>query len=467
MFVGRKSELNEMNRLYQQNQFQFYVLYGRRRIGKTTLIKEFMKDKRGLFFVAQEANDYMNLVNISKRIYEFFHLPSTLAPFDNWNGVFDFIAEKAKKEKFIVAFDEFPYAAKENPEIKSIIQNCIDQHLKDTNLFLILCGSQIGFMEHEVLGYNSPLYGRRTAQLHLDKFSYIDAHQLLNGVSNEDCIKYYSCFGGTPHYLSQIDLTLSFEDNIKRLYFSISGYMYNETTMLLQQELREPAFYNSIITIISSGANRISEIADKLHEDRTKVNKYIQTLIQLNILVKTYPFGEDKASSKKGLYEIEDNSYDFWYHFVFPNLTEIESGNGIFIADEILANDLNTFIGKKFEKICTQYLRIKNLNNSLPFSATSFGTWWGNDPVEKSEYDIDIIADNKRSKKVIIAECKWKNHLDDINEIRKIISKKHLFPQYDERYYYFFSKIPFTEQAKQFAKDTQNLTLLTQQDLFI
>lgn len=455
-----------MNQLYHEDKFQLFVLYGRRRIGKTTLIKEFLKDKKGFFFTAQEANNYMNLIQFSKKIYDFFHLPLTLAPFENWNAAFDFISEKAKKEKFVVAFDEFPYAAKEQPEIKSIIQNCIDHQLKDTKLFLILCGSQISFMEHEVLGYKSPLYGRRTAQLHLNEFNYREAYELLKGISYEDCIKYYSCFGGTPHYLSQIDVSQTFEENIKRLYFSISGYMYNESSMLLQQELREPSFYNSIITVISSGANRITEIADKLHEDRSKVNKYIQTLIKLDVLTKTYPFGEDIVSSKKGIYEIGDNSYDFWYHFIFPNISEIESGNGDYIAEESLEYDLQGFLGKKFEKICMQYLRMKNIENLLPFHATSFGTWWGNDPKEKKEYDIDIIADNKRQKKVIIAECKWKNQIDDVKEIKKMMAKDYLFPAYKERWYCIFSKVPYSPQALQMAEENSHLILLTYEDLF-
>lgn len=383
MFIGRENELKNLNELYQQNKFQLFVLYGRRRIGKTTLIREFLRDKKGIFFTAQEANDYMNLLQISKKIYEFFDFPLSLPPFDHWNAVFDFISEKAKNERFVLAFDEFPYVAKEKPEIKSILQNCIDQKLKDTNLFMILCGSQISFMEHEVLGYKSPLYGRRTAQLYLTEFHFKEAYDLLKGVSYEDCVKYYACIGGTPHYLSQINVNDTFEENIRRLFFSISGYMYNEASMLLQRELREPSFYNSIITVISNGANKITEIADKLHEDRSKVNKYIQTLIQLDVITKSFPFHEDRMTSKKGIYEISDNSYDFWYRFVFPNMSEIENGNGNFVAEDVLTYELSSFVGKKFEKICEQYLRIKNLENKLPFKAISFGTWWGNDPVEK------------------------------------------------------------------------------------
>ena len=321
-------------------------------------------------------------------------------------------------------------------------------------------------MEHEVLGYQSPLYGRRTSQLHLNGFSYLDVYKLLQGVRHEECLKYYACFGGTPHYLSQINKKISFEDNIKHLFFDVAGYMYNETSMLLQQELREPAFYNSIITVISSGATKITEIADKLHEDRTKVNKYIQTLIRLGILMKKCPFGEDVAISKKSIYEIRDNSYDFWYRFVFPNIGEIETGNGDIIADEIFEYDLSTYIGKKFENICKQYLIQQNLKNKLPFRSTAMGTWWGNDPVEKKEYDIDIIAANARQKNILIAECKWRNQLDDVAELMKIMSKEYLFGEYQHRWYYFFSKIPYSEQAQILAKEKGNITLLTYDDLF-
>jgi len=468
MFVGRDAELQTLNRLYSKDTFQMVVLYGRRRIGKTTLITKFIEDKPALFFTAQEANDRINLQMFSKKVYRFFNIPTGAGHFEGWYDAFEFLAQKAKEQRFVLAFDEFPYAAEENKSLKSILQNVIDHALKDTNLFLILCGSHMSFMENEVLGYKSPLFGRRTAQIKLSGFDYFNASKMLASFSYEDKIKFYSCIGGTPHYIAQVDDSLSFEDNIKQLYFDISGYLYNEPMMLLQQELREPAMYNSIISAIAGGASKINEIATRLSEDRSKVNKYITTLMNLHILVKDYPFGEDLESSRKGIYKILDNCYAFWYRFVFQNLTEIESNTGGIVADaEVFGESLSNYIGAlAFEEICQQYLMRKNLKGELPFTATSFGKWWGNDPVQKQQSDFDAIAANRKEKKILCCECKWKNTLADYTEIQKLMNKNHLLSEYQERYYYFFSKVDFSKQAKTLEKENKNLKLITLDMLF-
>ncbi|MDR0287966.1 MAG: ATP-binding protein [Clostridiales bacterium] len=175
MFVGRDKELSVLNKLYEEKTFQMVVIYGRRRIGKTTLISEFITGKPAIFFTAQEVNDTLNLNQFSKQVYNFFDMPVSTRAFVNWNNAFEFLAEKAKNRQIILAFDEFPYAAAANRSLRSILQTAIDHDLKTTGLFLILCGSHMSFMENEVLGYKSPLFGRRTAQIRLDGFDYYDA----------------------------------------------------------------------------------------------------------------------------------------------------------------------------------------------------------------------------------------------------------------------------------------------------
>ena len=267
MFIGREHELNKLQQLYREDKFQMVVLYGRRRIGKTTLISKFIEDKPAIFFTAQEANDAINLAAFSRKVYRFFGIPDSTGSFSDWNAALEFIGEKAKEQQFVLAFDEFPYAATENRSLKSIFQNAIDHLLKNSRLFLILCGSQVSFMENDVLGYKSPLFGRRTAQFKLEGFDYYDAARMLEGFCDEDKVRLYSCIGGTPHYLAQVNPHESFEENIQRLYFDISGYLYNEPMMLLQQELREPAMYNSIISVIARGASRLNEIATGISEE--------------------------------------------------------------------------------------------------------------------------------------------------------------------------------------------------------
>ena len=467
MFVGREAEMNTLEKLYKKGEFQLVVLYGRRRVGKTTLINKFIETKPNIFFVAQEANDYINLEMFSSRIYEFFGMPLTMGGFKTWYDAFDYLANKAMEKRFILVIDEFPYAVEENHSIKSILQNVIDHKLKNTNMFVILCGSHMSFMENEVLGYKSPLFGRRTAQIRLEGFDYIDSSTLLSNYSNEDKVKYYGCIGGTPHYLAQIDQNESFESNIKDLYFNISGYLYDEPMMLLQQELREPAMYNSIISAIASGCSRLNEISTKINEESSKTVKYLNTLIGLRIIYKEYPFGEDIASSRKGVYRISDLCFSFWYRYVFPNKQGIEQGVGDIIAETEAFPKLSDYIGKPpFEEICRQYLIRQNRMGNLPFAATSFGCWWGNDSKENKQADIDVIAANKNDKKIIIGECKWKNQFNDVGEIKKLMDKTYLIPGYQEYYFMFFSKVPFSTGAKKLEKETPNLKLLELDMLF-
>jgi len=442
MFVGRENELMALNKLYEEKCFHMVVLYGRRRIGKTTLISEFIKGKPAIFFTAQEANDKMNLERFSKSVYKYFDIPESTGMFANWNDAFDFLYTKAKECQFILAFDEFPYAASANRALKSILQTAIDHKLKNTGIFIVLCGSQVGFMENEVLGYKSPLFGRRTAQIMLEGLDYFDAGKLLGQFSNEDKIKLYSCIGGTPHYLAQVKPGESFEENIKRLYFEKTGYLLGEPMMLLQQELREPAMYNSIITTIAGGASRLNEIATKIGEDSPKVSKYLSTLINLQIIRKIFPFGENSQNSRKGIYLIADNCYSFWYRFVFPNKHEIDTGSGDLLAEsEVFGERLSAYLGKPpFETICLQYLIRANRAKKLPFLCTGFGSWWGNDHVEKKQSDIDVIAANRATKQLIIGECKWKDGNVPENDIVKLLDKARLLSGFSETFHYLFTK---------------------------
>jgi AAA+ ATPase superfamily predicted ATPase len=444
MFVGRDRELSTLNNLYKEPTFQMVVIYGRRRVGKTTLISEFISGKPSIYYTAQEVNDALNLRQFSKKVYSFFNLPESTGTFESWNSAFDFIADRAKERRFILAFDEFPYAASANRSLKSILQISVDHSFKNTGLFLILCGSQVGFMENEVLGYKSPLFGRRTAQIKLGGFDYCDAGKMLGSFSAQDKVRLYACVGGIPQYLSQVRATESFEENIKRLYFDKFGYLFVEPTMLLHQELREPAMYNSIITAIAGGASRLNEIAGKVNEDSPKVSKYLQTLLNLQIINKAYPFGENPKNSRKGIYRIADNCYSFWYKFVFQNMPEIESGNGDIIADTVMNDEaLSSYIGNPpFEAICLQYLRRMNAAKQLPFTATVFGTWWGADAVEKRQTDLDVIAANRQTRQIILGECKWRDNINYRVEIEKFIGKRYLLPEYSERHYYLFVKLP-------------------------
>ena len=322
-FIGREKELNDLNELYQRNKFQLFVLYGRRRVGKTTLLNEFCKDKDSIFYSAEQSNEKLNLEKFSAQVFHFYQ-ETSLEPFSSWTNAMSYINEHQQDKRLILVIDEFPYLVK-NRALLSELQHLIDHKLKEGNLFIVLCGSYMGFMEKEVLGSKSPLFGRRTGQLHMKSFNYQTAVKFLDGFTDVEKLELYGAFGGTPLYLQQVNPKETFEENIKRAYLKNTSYLYEESLLLLRQEVQEPGVYSAIIESIASGYTKANEISTKIGEDAAKCLKYIKTLCELGILYKETPWG-DKESSRKTIYGISDFMFRFWYRYVFTNRSLVETG---------------------------------------------------------------------------------------------------------------------------------------------
>lgn len=462
MFFGRERELKRLNEMYESGGFEFPVIYGRRRIGKTTLIQEFCKDKKTIFFVASEANEKINLDNFSTQVY------SVLDPknagnsfFSNWENAFDYVFEVAKSERITLVIDEYPYLAESYRPISSILQHHIDHKFKDSKLFLILCGSSMSFMEYQVMGYKSPLYGRRTAQFKVLPFNFFESIQFVKTFNPEDQAVFYGITGGIPEYLNKIDEKISVKENIIKLFLRPDGHLYEEPTNLIKQELREPSTYNGIIEAIAKGATRLSEIATKGGGlESNKCAKYLRSLIDLGIIKKEFPVTE--TVSKKSIYVLEDQMFRFWYRFVFSNMSSIVSG----FSDELYENEvkpqLNSFMGITFEEICKQYMFELMRKDELPFFIGNMGRWWGNDPNNKCEAEIDIMT--QRGKNAIFAECKWRNEKTDIGVIESLIDKSRIF-NYKNNYFYLFSKSGFTKTVIDRATENQNIRLIAFEEM--
>ncbi|WKV07641.1 ATP-binding protein [Thermoanaerobacterium sp. CMT5567-10] len=456
MFIGREYELETLNSLYNEDRFHFIVMYGRRRVGKTTLLTEFCKDKPSIFFVAEEYNDKIALESFSDKILLYFGLNGIVGKFESWEKAFLFLGQQAKDERLVVVIDEFPYIVNSNKSIPSILQNLIDHHLKDTKLFLIVCGSSMSFIEKEVLSYKSPLYGRRTSQLIVEPFNFFDSRKFFPSYSFEEQVIAYGVLGGIPQYLSIFDDKCNVYENIKTKILDKSSYLYEEPKLLLRQEVREPALYNSIIEAIATGSSKLNEISTKVGINTDKCSKYISTLIDLKILEKVTPI-ELKAKSRKSIYKIKDNFFRFWYRFVFNNKALIEQG----LLDEVIENkikmSMNDFLGLVYEEICIDYLKILNKNKKLPFIFEEIGKWWGNNPYKRREEEIDIVAINNDN--IIFGECKWQNQKTDMAVLNGLIEKSSLF-DYPNKYYVLFSKSGFTSEVANFASYSNNIILV-------
>ena len=324
MFIGREREVAALDRLYESNKFEFAVIYGRRRVGKTALINHFIDNKEAIYFMGVESNEKQNLENFSKSIIEYSSGIEAETSFLSFQAALEYVFKLAEKKRLILAIDEYPYVARSSKSLASTLQLLIDKYKDTSQLMLILCGSSMSYMEDEVLAYKSPLYGRRTAQMKIQPFSFEETCRCFKNFSDEDKALAYGIVGGTPQYLLQIDDRLSIEDNIKNTYLNPISFLYEEPTNLLKQEVREPAIYTAIITAIAVGASRMSDISNKVGEDSNICANYLKSLINLGIVKKETPYGE--KTSRKSIYSIEDNMFRFWYRFVPNNNSVIMRG---------------------------------------------------------------------------------------------------------------------------------------------
>ena len=466
MFVGRKRELDKLNTLYAGDSFEFAVVYGRRRVGKTTLIREFLKDKESVYYMAVEGTKKENLRGLSaaflmqgknnapaaESYVEFRDYEAALAYIDLLAG---------ENRRIVIAIDEYPYLAASYPTISSLVQKHIDECWKDSRLFLILCGSSMSFMEEQVLGYKSPLYGRRTAQFKIRPFTFWEAGELLKDYSAQDRALLYGVTGGIPEYLSRIDGTKDVHENIIRLFFDESGRLFEEPINLMKQELREPMTYHSIISAIASGASRLNEIATKTGLESGGCSNQLSSLIALQIVKKEVPMTQN-ANSRSTLYSLEDSMYLFWYRFVRPNSSSIMCGVGRQIYETVVMPQNDDFMGRIFETICRQYLFLPEIYGKLPFPIGQIGRWWGNNARARRQEEIDLMAISGET--VLFGECKWRNEKIGRQVVERLLERGELF-QYPEKYYYIFSKTGFKEETTQYCSEKERVYLISFEEM--
>lgn len=464
MFLGRQWELSQLNALWQSDKFQMFILYGRRRVGKTALIREFCKDKPSIFFSAGQSNERMNLEKFSQLVYQHYGEENG-SSFVSMEKALSYINERQQLEPLVVVIDEFPYLAAGNSSLLSDLQHIIDFQLSTGKIFLILCGSYMGFMEKEVLGVKSPLFGRRTAQLKLKPMDYADSTLFLEGFSQHEKLLLYGIFGGTPLYLSQIDNSKSIEDNVKRLFLNPMGYLYEEANMLLRQEVKELAVYSSVIEAIANGASKANDISMKTGEESAKCLKYIRVLEELGLVSREVPL-LDKPTSRKTIYHIEDLMFVFWYRYVARYRSQLENGAEEIIWSRRVEPDLNHYMGQAFERICHEYVIRKNAAGELPIMFYQLGRWWGinSTSIQHEQIEIDMVAVDGND--YIFGECKWRNELLDIGVVNTLKERAEIMqPKRGETWYMFFSKSGFTDAVRELAVADKHIILVGIDDL--
>ncbi|MFA7083089.1 MAG: ATP-binding protein [Arcobacteraceae bacterium] len=432
MFVNRYDELKLLEEEYTSKDFKFTVLYGRRRVGKTTLIKEYIKNKPSVYFLV--TLESLNI--IIKRFQDIF------AAFfqDNFlrdlhlrdlKQLFEYISNKSFDKKLIIVIDEFQYLSKMDSSIPSQFQYIIDELLKNKSIHLILSGSIISMMYEQTLSYNSPLYGRRTTAIKLEAISFKYLNEFFPNKTEIELIELYSVFFGVPKYLEMVKDANNIFKNIEQNILNSNSYLYNEPQFILQNEVNEPITYFSILETIANGEHKIGNIAGKLNKNVQNITSFISKLIELDIIYKDVPITEENPhKSKKGLYFIKDNFFRFWFAYVLPYKSQLELGNKKFLLEK-LKTEFPKFVSKTYEDLAIKYI----LNN---YNVLKCGRWWN-----KTE-EIDAVAVS--TEHLIVAECKYSNKKVGADILESLKQKAtQIETNLPIKKYILFSKSGFTD----------------------
>ena len=471
MFIGREKELASLKEFYDKAGIGMTVIYGRRRIGKSTLIAEFVKDKKNIFYTATKVGKTRNLELFSRQVTDLFMPGVENISFHTTEAVFDFIDKNIGTEKVVLVIDELPYWAERDEALLSIMQKYIDTVWNDKNLKIILCGSALSFMEKKVLSEKSPLFGRRDSQIRLEAFNYLDAAKFVPDYSCEDKAICYGITGGVARYLSMIDPSKSIDENIARLFFRTDGYLYDETRNLLTQEFTDIAIVNNIIEQIASGENTLNTIAGKIGEKEPTVLYSLDKLTNVGLVEKKKCITDEK-NKKKTQYVLKDYMFKFWYEFIPKATSVIEIGQGELYYQKAVKPVLHSFMGAVFEDMCRYYTLKQGITGEYGCFLTSVGSWWGtenitdeNGNIRAQSADIDVVAISEIDKKAVIGECKFKNEKID-KGIYEILTRrgKLIAAKYKVSKYIFFSLSGYTDWFKD-LKD-EDVLLLTLDSLY-
>ncbi len=441
-FINRKDESQFLEERYSRKGFDFIVIYGRRRIGKTELIKNFAKNKPHIYMLCNKAGTGANIKRFRQEISKSLKEPEIAT--EELEEIFSYLVQKTK-EKPVVVLDEFSYLVEKDDSIPSVFQAVIDEALKNKNIMLIICGSSISMME-SLLGYKNPLYGRKTGHMKIDylKFRYLTEFFPRN--TFEENIKAYAILGGVPFYLEKFDPKKTPLENAKEQILSKKGQLYEEVDFLLREELREPDVYKAILAAIAQGSAKVGEIASKAGIKASDLDRYLKVLMMLGIAKKEIPVTAKK--SKKTLYTIDDNFFEFNSLFFEPYRSDIEIEEKANL-EESLKRNFNSYVGKKFEKL----VRTEAVRTISPFPVSKAGRWWGfyRKNEQRKELEIDVVALNEETKYILFCECKWQDKVN-AEKIFEELKKKVKYVDWNNEN----RKERYAIVAKSFSKRTEH-----------
>ena len=403
-FINRVREVAYLDRILASAKAELVLLYGRRRVGKTALLRHVAgrSEFPVLYHVAAQTTRTDELNRFSLRLAESFRDEVVRTqPFSNWESVWLYLAQKAEAKPFGLMLDEFSYAVEGDPALPSLLQHTWDQRLQHTGIKLVLCGSSISMMERLGLSESSPLYGRRTGQWRLEPFGPDEFGLLWPGRNLADTLAAYCVAGGTPQYIGLFDRNRSLLDNIRDQALSKGSALYDEVSFLLREELRDPRVYQAIMAVVAGGARKFSELSSKTGLDKAHLTRYLAVLADLGLMEREVPVTEPQPEkSRRGLYRIRDPFVSFWYRFVFPNRDRLELGETDGFLKQAVAPALDDYTARVVAPYVGALFRTR-WRRHIPFEPAFAGRYWD----EHRELDW-LVLDHDR-KQATAVEVKW------------------------------------------------------------
>ena len=456
-FIGRKEELSSLQELYNKQGFQMVVLFGRRRVGKTTLINKFIEKNKckSVSFVSTEMTEKELLERMGNDVLD------SLAPklsgklkFDTFDSIFDFIAEESEKERIVFVIDEYPYLAKSCPYMNSLLQKYIDNKWKKSNLYFVLLGSLVSFMREEVLGASAPLHGRANLEFKINPFNYKDTALFVPDYNAEEKAIVYGLTGGVAKYLEQFDSKLSLDENIVKLFFSRNSFFSEEQIKtVITSEKSNPVAYNSIIDAIAKGKTKYNEI--QTSTGMSDISFCLKNLISAEIV--------ERRETPKPYYIISDSMISFYFKYVAPGASLINSGKGKLYYEQKVKGSLHHFMGTIFERMAKDYIMSNVGTKKIPCFLTDVAEYQSSVKAGKNIVLVEIDLLGLDGKNYVLAgECKFKSEKFDNGDLDNFLNKLNYLPVSNLKIM-LFSLSGFTDYV---IENSKNLTLVTLEEMY-
>jgi AAA+ ATPase superfamily predicted ATPase len=454
MFVDRQKELAFLNTLLTRERpgpAQLVLLYGRRRVGKTELLLHWAKNSgvEFTYWAAERESPNMQRNSLFARL---LNVPEDSAPVHrSWSTLWQAVANHLGEKRHILILDELPYAAESDPAMLSALQHAWDQYFQRSNLMIVICGSHVRVME-TLLSRQSPLFGRMTAQWHLEPLPFSSLQEFFPNWDAAERVAAYAIVGGIPAYLNWFNPKYSLVENIRNVVLAPGGMFLAEPAFLLYDEVRELKNYLAVLKAIGAGNHVLNEIGEHAFLPSTAVNAYLSTLQELRLVERRLPVtvrpGE-RGKSRAGRYHLSDPYFRFYFHFLAPFQDDpLTSSDQIL---ERIQQNLRAFVGATaFEELCRQWTIAEGKAGNLPFVPTAVGSHWSR------RVQVDIAALNWNSKEILLGECKWGLDKIDRQIARELTGEKTRLALLDlpdmgqgwQVYHALFARQGFTDAAR-------------------